>query len=1161
MSYYFLKQENSDFLLQEIASKIALENISYTVTNKSLKYTVFYTPTAIEKNLEYTILLHPASIDIYLQYTVFTTKTPEKDLKYCILTIPVATEKDLEYKVQATPAAIEKDLTYIVLSTVPAIEKSLKYTVFSTVAATEKNLKYEIVSIPSAIEKGMKYTVTSTVSAIEKDLEYTIKVTPSAIEKSLIYEVLNVPSAIEISLQYTVFSTVAAIEKDLEYFIAVSPIPQKSLKYTVFSTVTPIEKSLSYSVPTSLILTKTLIYKVLATYSDKTKFLKYEIKTIPTAIGKSLKYCIITTTRPNEFNSLVPAYLPKAYYRFSSGAMTVDSSGNSHTLTAIAYPTDGTPKFGGSVGFGLDNLFTIVNHADFRPTGNFSISTWMKVAYPGVNQWIFQSYSQNPNMAGIQLYVTTANKIALISAKNTGVTADVDYKLLTSTNSVADGNWHFITATWDGAKLHLYIDGAEEGTGVAWTNAPAYAATNYVRIGCRNGAGSNQFAFLGLVDDFAFWNGKALSAGEVTTLNTTELNASLTLLADSALKAYYRFENKFLNTDTTINTHTLTPVNYPIGLTTKFAGLVFLGSSSAYSVVDHTDFKPTGSFTIGSWVKTAETGSARYIFQSFSQNTNFAGFYLRRSAGNKTYFVIGKNTGTTLGVDYQAITGGTTISDGNWHFIVATYDGSYLNLYVDGVSDATHVAWANAPVYATTNYVRIGAGCLAGSNSSYFNGTLDDMFLLNGKALTLAEVNNIYTVYSIGLKYSVAGTPTAKIKSLKYTVLKPTAPTKFLKYTVRTTPTAPTKSLKYTVFTSPIAVGKSLKYTILITVTAIDKGLKYEVITIPFIEKDLTYEVLSVPTAIDKSLKYTIFTTLPAIDKSLIYSVKTVPTAINKSLKYIVYSTVPAIDKSLKYTILITLPKIDKSLLYQVTTIPTAITKPLKYCIIYTNGWINGFLLQENGDLILQENGGRIIFCTPNWVNYFLLQENGDYLLQENGGRIILDRFIDTSIDLTYCIFQHTAAKTKTLKYTVWATAGALTKSLIYTIVITPSSLSKSLTYDVVAPPAAITKSLKYEVLTFLALTKSLKYTVITTPSAKTESLKYTVVSTPPALLKSLKYAVITTAPRKKKRLDYRILLDSERTELYHPQNITYTYYYRSEEYVMIWKSLTYAVV
>jgi|SRR3972149_6210590 len=174
------------------------------------------------------------------------------------------------------------------------------------------------------------------------------------------------------------------------------------------------------------------------------------------------------------------------------------------------------------------------------------------------------------------------------------------------------------------------------------------------------------------------------------------------------------------------------------------------GSTDGFSHADHSDFKPTGAFTVGAWIKTSTTGATRGIFSSWSVNTNWAGWELQQHNDNKIYFYSGKNTGATLNTDFKQIIGNTIITDGNWHFVVASWDGSNINLYVDGFSDATPVAWANAPVYAATNYVRVGCRNYAGSNTGFFSGNLDEVFLINGTAWNAATVASYYQEFITG---------------------------------------------------------------------------------------------------------------------------------------------------------------------------------------------------------------------------------------------------------------------------------------------------------------------------------------------------------------------------------------------------------------------------
>jgi len=212
---------------------------------------------------------------------------------------------------------------------------------------------------------------------------------------------------------------------------------------------------------------------------------------------------------------------------------------------------------------------------------------------------------------------------------------------------------------------------------------------------------------------------------------------------NSNYDALYRFKSGALTTDTSAGAHTLTAIGVPIDGTPKFGGSIFLGNSSAYSAVDGADFQPTGAFTVGAWIRAA-AGNI-YYFQSMSQNTNMAGFRIRLSSGGVVGFLSGKNTGIVSGTDYREAAGATDLRDNLWHFVVCTSDGvNGLRIYVDGKLDGYSASWVNAPAYAATNYVRVGCNNSTGTNAGFWSGSLDDVFLLNGYALSTEDVATIY---------------------------------------------------------------------------------------------------------------------------------------------------------------------------------------------------------------------------------------------------------------------------------------------------------------------------------------------------------------------------------------------------------------------------------
>jgi len=242
---------------------------------------------------------------------------------------------------------------------------------------------------------------------------------------------------------------------------------------------------------------------------------------------------------------------------------------------------------------------------------------------------------------------------------------------------------------------------------------------------------------------------------------------STPLYSESSLKAYYRYSSGALTTDTTAGGHTLTAISDPAeDASGKFAGAVALDGNDAYSVADHADFKPTGAFSVVAWIKTSTTGAEQTIAQSYAEGSSkMSGWLLRIAVANKVLFRSGKNTGSTAGTDYQNITGGTTVTDGAYHLIVAVWDTTKLYLYVDGNSDASAVNWANAPSYQATNYVRFGCECDTGTNISFITGSLDDVSIFNGKALSATEVSKYYNGTWTSIK-KVGGVAYASIKKI-----------------------------------------------------------------------------------------------------------------------------------------------------------------------------------------------------------------------------------------------------------------------------------------------------------------------------------------------------------------------------------------------------------
>lgn len=426
-------------------------------------------------------------------------------------------------------------------------------------------------------------------------------------------------------------------------------------------------------------------------------------------------------------NSQLTTTSLKAYYKFESGALTTDSSGNSHTLTAISDPALGTGKLGGCIDLDGDDAYSAVDHADFKPTGAFSISLWLKGASD--NSGVFQSYSRNTAFAGINIWRGSGGKIQLEIGSNTGITENTHWKkLISNASNLGDNNWHHFVATWDTATMRLYIDGSLDNS-VACTLAPAYAATNHVRIGCTNTTGSNASFYTGSIDDLGLYH----SVLDETTIKR---------IYGSGLVAYYKMEAGALVTDSSGNSRTLTN-NNTVGelVGGKFGGAADNGTASNkyLSIADTMDISGASSISVSMWVKlNAEISSGTYLFFTH-RSTNTADRYFQLqyeyNGGTRRIMVIPSSV--------SSIAFNTSMGTSNWHHLVAVRDSvaGQSSLYVNG---AYIGSVANGSITDGSNYVRIGGDGTNGAQCA-----IDDVAIFN-RVITIEEIKELYEGRYIG---------------------------------------------------------------------------------------------------------------------------------------------------------------------------------------------------------------------------------------------------------------------------------------------------------------------------------------------------------------------------------------------------------------------------
>ena len=121
------------------------------------------------------------------------------------------------------------------------------------------------------------------------------------------------------------------------------------------------------------------------------------------------------------------------------------------------------------------------------------------------------------------------------------------------------------------------------------------------------------------------------------------------------------------------------------------------------------------------------------------------------SSGVVTWWLSGNSSATQYLMQYDGVNRSSTLADGNWHHLAASYDGSAtdagLTWYLDGTAYTTGRSSSGySYLYNSGEAVRIGGW---DGNSNTFIGYIDEVSIWNTE-LTGAEVTSIYN----------SGTPT-----------------------------------------------------------------------------------------------------------------------------------------------------------------------------------------------------------------------------------------------------------------------------------------------------------------------------------------------------------------------------------------------------------------
>jgi len=369
----------------------------------------------------------------------------------------------------------------------------------------------------------------------------------------------------------------------------------------------------------------------------------------------------------------------------------LDSSNNNFTITRNGNATQGSFSPFSQTGWsnyfdGTGDYLSVANATAFNlSTGDWTIECWIRLSVLASEKriWTLGTYGSNPEVGlivGGGGAGGTSNDLQLnYFGNSTLITAS-------SVNSI--DVWMHVAAVRSSGTTTLYVNGVSKGTTA--TNPWTSSSTSFW-IG---GWSQNSNQMTGYISNFRVLKGTALYTSTFTVPSSPLTNiANTQLLTCQSNRFFDSSTNAFTITrNGDVSVQAFSPFAPTAAYSTaNVGGSAYFDGAGDWLNTSSTQVIPSGSFSIEAWVYPPSSANSTFIAQGTS--------------GSSARVSIGFDGGLWWGqIGSNIINTGTPVLN-QWNYVVMTFNGSTLTLYVNGVSLGTSSTSTNAQ----NTFLRIGS--------------------------------------------------------------------------------------------------------------------------------------------------------------------------------------------------------------------------------------------------------------------------------------------------------------------------------------------------------------------------------------------------------------------------------------------------------------------